>query len=152
MKITDNKAIIEKLIAEVEILIPEFLKNPADLGISNGNPAICIIDENGDVYGKLYGTDKLTSRYIYGIAWSKASQVWITGMKTAEFEKAVFNKEIDEHKFGIGRPDYVGYEGGQPLFLENGSRLSVGFSGFRGFRDGEIVLQAFKVIHPDKIL
>jgi hypothetical protein len=72
----------------------------------------------------------------------KASQVWITGIKTGEFEKLVFNKEIDEESFGIRRPDYIGWVGGQPLSLKDGTKLSIGFSGFRSATDLEIVIKA----------
>ena len=142
--------IIEKLISTVEKLIPEFTENPADRNVSNGNAAICIIDDKGNLHGKLFGTDKIRSRQSFKIAWTKASQVWITGMKTSEYEKAVFNNQVDEHKFGIMRPDFVGWEGGQPLALNNGTKLYAGFSGFRAFRDAEIVAKAFALVKSGK--
>lgn len=54
----------------------------------------------------------------------------------------VFNKEIDEGKFGIKRPDYIGWEGGQPITLKDGTVLAVGFSGFRSATDLDIILKA----------
>jgi glc operon protein GlcG len=39
----------------------------------------------------------------------------------------------------------IGWEGGQPLSLKNGSNLSVGFSGFRGVTDLEIMVRALAV-------
>jgi glc operon protein GlcG len=137
---------IEKIISAIESLIPEYMQNPADSGISNGNVALCIIDEEGQVFGKLFGKDKIRSRHSYKIAWTKASQVWITGTKTGEFEKLVFTKQIDEHKFGISRPDFIGWEGGQPIILNDGTKLSVGFSGFRGVSDLEIVAKAISML------
>ena len=137
-----ENAKIEKIIMAVESLIPEYMKNPADSGISNGNVALCIIDDEGKVSGKLFGNDKIRSRYSYKIAWTKASQVWITGIKTGEFEKLVFTNQIDEHKFGISRPDFIGWDGGQPITLNDGTKLSIGFSGFRGVSDLEIVTKA----------
>jgi len=133
---------IEEIISAIENLIPEYMKNTADSGISNGNVALCIIDEEGKVFGKLFGKDKIRSRYSYKIAWTKASQVWITGTKTGEFEKLVFTKQIDEYKFGISRPDFIGWEGGQPIILKDGTKLAFGFSGFRGVSDLEIVTKA----------
>lgn len=34
--------------------------------------------------------------------------------------------------------DLVGYEGGQPITLPDGTKLAVGFSGFRGTSDLEM--------------
>ena len=133
---------IKKLINAVEMLVPEYLSKPEDAAISGGGSAVCIIDEHNNVCGKLFGTDKIRARQCYKIAWIKASQVWITGYKTGEFEKLVYSGQIDEHKFGIIRPDFLGWEGGQPVTLKDGTKLSVGFSGFRGISDLEIVKRA----------
>jgi len=53
---------IIKLIAVVESLIPEYMASPEDKNISNGNVAICIIDADNNVFGKIMGTDKIRSR------------------------------------------------------------------------------------------
>ena len=145
MKNLDNQSIINQLIETIEELIPEFINDPIDKNIANGNVAICIIDELGNIYGKLFGDNKLRSRETYNIAWKKASQVAITGIKTGEFEKLVFNGEINEAEFGIRRPDFVGYIGGQPIEIK-GIKLSVGFSGFRGETDLKIVKKAIEKI------
>jgi uncharacterized protein GlcG (DUF336 family) len=135
---------IEKLIRAVEKLVPEYLENPIDRNISGGCSALCIITEDGQVLGKMFGTDKNRTRQSFKIAYTKASQVWITGMKTGEYEKLVFNSQIDEHKYGISRPDLIGWEGGQPVTLKDRIILSIGFSGFRGTSDLEIVQKAIK--------
>jgi glc operon protein GlcG len=106
---------------------------------ANGCVAVCLIDGKGNIYGRIFGDDKILGRERYRVAWTKASQSWITGMKTGEFEKLVFNNEIDEKKFGIKRPDYIGWEGGQTIALPDGSVIAAGFSGFRGETDIEIV-------------
>lgn len=137
-------AIIQQLFDAIEQLIPVYMQNPEDSVLSNGNVAVCVIDEAGNVYGKMYGTDKLESRRIYKIAWTKASQVWITGIATNEYERMVFNNEIDESIFGIETPDLIGWLGGQPVVLNAGTKLAVGFSGFRGCVDLEIVQKALK--------
>jgi len=111
-------------------LIPEFSANPLD-AFANGNVAVCVIDEDGNVHGKIWGDQKVTGRNFFKNAWIKASQVWITGMKTGEYEKKLYNEEFDEEKYGISKPDLIGWEGGQPITLKDGTRLSVGFSGFR---------------------
>jgi glc operon protein GlcG len=66
-------------------------------------------------------------------------------MATGEYEKKVFNGEIDERIYGISRPDFIGWQGGQPVALKDGSKLSVGFSGFRGISDIEIVKKALEI-------
>ncbi|KOP37752.1 MULTISPECIES: hypothetical protein [unclassified Flavobacterium] len=130
----------------IEDLIPSYMDVQEDKVISNGNVAVCIIDEEGTVYGRMYGNDKARKRQSYKIAWTKASQVWLTGVKTGDYEKLVFNNIVDENANGIEAPDLIGWQGGQPLTLSDGTKLSVGFSGFRGVSDLEIVIKAFKKI------
>ncbi|WP_033412145.1 GlcG/HbpS family heme-binding protein [Segetibacter koreensis] len=142
MQTAELSQTIEKIIKEAESLIPHYMQNEEDKRIANGNVSICIIDPDGKIYGRMYGTNKIRSRESFRVAWTKASQVHITGMKTGEYEKLAFNNELDENKFGIERPDYIGWEGGQPITLPDGTILSVGFSGFRGVVDLEIVVRA----------
>jgi uncharacterized protein GlcG (DUF336 family) len=115
--------------------------------------AICIIDESGIVSGKLFANDrpnKIKLREKYQLAWIKASQVWITGMKTFDFEQKVFNNEVNYKDFGIQPPDFVGWKGGQPLKLKDGTNLSIGFSGFSQQDDLEIVIRAVKELNREK--
>lgn len=137
-------AIITKLFIAIENLIPEYMQNPLDSNIGNGNLAVCIIDEHGVVHGKMFGSDNPRLRNTFKVAWTKASQVWLTGVKTGEYERMVFNKEVEENGNGIEAPDLIGWEGGQQLVLENGEKLSVGFSGFRGVTDIEIMVRALQ--------
>jgi glc operon protein GlcG len=132
----------EKIIVAVEKRLPEYLAVEEDRSRNEGNSALCIIDENGAVYGKMFGPDKIRRRHSFRIAWIKASQVWITGIKTGEYERMVFTAQIDDKKFGIIRPDFIGWEGGQPVAVEGQTKLSVGFSGFRGSSDLAIVQKA----------
>jgi len=134
-------AFIATLIAAVEKRLPEYLANEEDRR-NDGNSALCIIDEHGLVHGRMFGADKIRQRHSFRIAWTKASQVWITGIKTGEYEKLVFTGQIDDKKFGIIRPDFIGWEGGQPITIEGSVKLSAGFSGFRGASDLEIVQKA----------
>jgi uncharacterized protein GlcG (DUF336 family) len=134
--------LIHELIQNVDALVPTYMENEEDRVKANGNVAICILDEEGEVYGKIFGTDKIRGREAYRVAWMKASQVWITGMRTGEFERKAFNKELDEKVYGIRRPDFIGWEGGQPITLHDGTILSVGFSGFRSVTDLEIVIKS----------
>ena len=146
MASTELSATIQKIIDEAEKFIPFYMENELDERIAQGNVAICIIDKEGNIYGKMYGTNKVRARESYRIAWTKASQVHITGYKTGEFEKLAFNNLIEEEKYGIERPDFIGWEGGQPIKLADGTGLSVGFSGFRGVVDLEIIIKALEVI------
>ena len=57
------------------------------------------------------------------IAWTKASQVWITVIKTNEYERMMFTDQMDYHTFGISLPDLVGYECGQPITLPDRTKL-----------------------------
>jgi uncharacterized protein GlcG (DUF336 family) len=135
---------IEKLISTIEELVPVYMAIPEDQAKANGVASLCIIDESGQIYGKVFGTDKLRGRDSFRIAWTKASQVWITGYKTNEYEKLIFADQIDPQQFGIKLPDLVGWLGGQPVTLRDGTKLSVGFSGFRGISDLEIVQKALE--------
>jgi glc operon protein GlcG len=134
--------LIPKIIAAVEKRVPEYVAVEEDRSRNDGNSALCIIDDAGAVFGKMFGPDKVRRRHSFRIAWIKASQVWITGIKTGEYERLVFTGQIDDKKFGIIRPDFIGWEGGQPVAVEGSTKLSVGFSGFRGTSDLEIVQKA----------
>ena len=122
------------------------MQSPLDQKIANGNVAVCIIDEQGNIYGKLFGENRVRSKQSYQVAWTKASQVYLTGVKTGEYERMVFTKEIEENAHGIEAPDLIGWEGGQPLKLKDGQILSVGFSGFCGIIDIEIMVKALFAI------
>lgn len=137
---------IRKMIDEAEKLIPEYMENEEDKRIANGNVSVCFIDNEGVVYGKMFGTNKIRHREAYRIAWWKASQVHITRLNTGEFEKKAFNNEIDENQFGIERPEWIGWEGGQLITLQDGTELAVGFSGFRGIVDLEIIVRALSTV------
>ncbi len=117
------------------------MANEEDRSIAEGNVAVCIIDEDGQVYGRMFGDDPIKRRAFFRIAWIKASQVWITREPTGKFEEMVFAGKLDDKAFGIERPDFIGWEGGQPISMGDRA-LAVGFSGFRGVNDLEIVVKA----------
>ena len=133
---------ILSLLDEIEKLVPSYMAIEEDRLKANGSIAACIIDVQGNIYGRIVGEDKILGRERYRIAWLKASQVWITGIRTGEFERLAFTNQIDEKKFGIRRPDFIGWEGGQPVTLNDGTILSAGVSGFRAVSDLEIVNKA----------
>ncbi len=140
--------IVNSIFEALEVEISGFRSSPEDWRISDGNVAICIITEDGKIYGKLFGKDRLKQRKFFTIAWKKASQVWITGYKTGDYEKIVFGGEMNPEDSPIELPDLIGWVGGQPIQIDGDTRLSIGFSGFRGFNDIEIVQKAIqKVMH-----
>lgn len=134
---------IEKMYVSIEKQIPHYMSHKEDREIADGNVAICMIDNDGQIYGKMFGNDAIKRRAFYRIAWIKASQVWITKKKTGQFEELVFAGKLDDKQFGIERPDFIGWEGGQPIKLGDVD-LAVGFSGFRGVNDLQIVVNAIQ--------
>ena len=134
--------IINKMFENISARIPSYKNSEADWKISQGNVAICIIDDSGNVYGKIWGTDKLKGRRYFDVAYRKASQVWITGYPTNEYERLVFTDQINYKDFGIELPDLMGWQGGQPIQLDTDTRISCGFSGFKGVNDLAIVKDA----------
>lgn len=133
---------IEQLIDSIAELVPEYMANPEDELRAKGVASVCIIEENGQIHGRIFGNDQLRGRESFRNAWTKASQVWITGYKTNDYEKMVFNSQIDPKQYGIPLPELIGWHGGQPVTLNDGTKLAVGFSGFRGSSDLEIVERA----------
>ena len=134
--------IINKMFESMSAQIPTYKTSELDWNISDGNVSVCIIDDCGNIYGKIWGDDKLRGRKFYDVAYRKASQVWITGYKTGEFERLVFTDELNYRDFGIELPDLMGWEGGQPIQLDAETRISCGFSGFKGVNDLGIVKKA----------
>lgn len=146
-----NSEKIESIIAgifnEIEPLIETYKTSPEDWNISEGNVALCIITEEGKIFGKLFGTDKLRQRDFYNVAWKKASQVWITSHNTGDYELIVFKGDKDPEEISpIALPDLIGWVGGQKIELEEDTSIAVGFSGFRGFNDLKIVQDALKKV------
>ena len=81
MENKEMNTIIDGIFDAIEKLIPQYMQEPLDKNIANGNVAVCIIDDKGKVYGKMFGTNKPRLRQSYRVAWVKASQVWLTGVK-----------------------------------------------------------------------
>jgi uncharacterized protein GlcG (DUF336 family) len=146
MKNESAQKVIKAIVEKVEELLPGYLQDEADMSIANGNVALVLIEEDGAVHGKIFGTSKISGREAFRVAWTKASQVWITGMKTGEFEKKIFNDEISDTTYGIKMPDMIGWQGGQPVTLKDGTKLSAGFSGIRGINDLGIVTKAISLV------
>ena len=149
----DNTALektINSIFETLEKDITSFKSSPEDRNISDGNVAMCIITEDGKIYGKLFGTDKLKQRQFFNVAWKKSSQVWITGHKTGDYEKIVFGGNMDPEDSPIELPDLIGWVGGQPIQIDRETKLAIGFSGFRGFNDIDIVQKAVQKVLSSK--
>jgi uncharacterized protein GlcG (DUF336 family) len=134
--------VINRMMESMTAQIPAFKNSAPDWNISDGNVAVCIIDDAGNIYGKIWGSDKLRGRKFYDVAYRKASQSWITGYDTGEYEKLVFTDQLNYRDFGIELPDLIGWQGGQLIQLDAGTRISCGFSGFKGVNDLAIVKKA----------
>lgn len=132
----------ERLLAEIEALVPACMENPADRDNSLGNVTALIVAETGQIFGRMFGADRLRQRGTCRIAWQKATQVWLTGIATGRYEELVYGKRIDPGKFGILHPDFIGWDGGLPVELADGTKLAVAMSGFTGETDCDIIRRA----------
>ncbi len=91
---------------------------PEDKNVANGNVAVCIIDENSLVPGKMFGTNNSRLRRSYKTVSTKISQVWLTGVKTGKYERMVFNNEIVENANSIDMQYLIGWQGDTPAYHE----------------------------------
>jgi uncharacterized protein GlcG (DUF336 family) len=137
---------IDQIIQAARELLPKYLADPADRQISDGNVSICIVDENGQVYGAMWGDNKIKHRDTFQTAWRKASQVWITGIATGKFEELVYTNRIDWSQYGIMKPELIGWEGGWPVTLTGEIRLAVAVSGMRGENDTKLAKEAVATV------
>ena len=135
-----------RLIDEVARLFPAFLDEPIDREHSQGSAAVVVIEHCGRIHGRIFGQDKGRGRSAFGIATRKLIQVWCTGYATGHFEELVYAGRLNEGQFGLNRPDFIGWEGGVPLELADGTLLAAAFSGFRGVKDIEILVRAAAAI------
>ena len=136
----------ELLVREIIRLFPTFMEDPIDAERSKGNAALSVIDPAGGIHGHIFGDDKARGRWCFGIVNRKVIQVWSTWYATGRFEELVYSGKLDEGKFGVNRPDFIGWEGGVPLITADGSLLAAAFSGFRGIKDIEIITSAARAI------
>jgi len=130
------------LVAEVVRLFPIFLQDPVDWEMSKGNGAVVVIEPDGKIRGHICGEDRAKGRWCFGIANRKVIQVWSTGYATGRFEELVYAGQLDEGKFGVNRPDFIGWQGGVPLLMPDGRLMAAAFSGIRGVNDVAIIERA----------
>jgi glc operon protein GlcG len=132
----------QRLIAHVEGLYPTYVREPLDVQWHHGNAAVLVMDPDGAVLGRVFGTDKELGQKCFQVATRKALQVGRTGYHTGRFEELVYAGKLDEGKFGLQRPDLIGWQGGVPLLTPDGRLVAAAFSGFRGIMDVEILERA----------
>lgn len=133
---------VQRILDAVRVLLPEFLADPVDRQHSGGgNVSVCVVDATGQVHGQMFGDDPIRKRNTFQTAWRKASQAQITGHATGTFEELVYAKKLDEHSFGLSKPDLIGWQGGHPFDI-GGVRVAVAVSGMRGEKDTELVQRA----------
>lgn len=132
-----------QLLDEVGKLIPGCMQNPEDRDNSQGNVTLLIIATDGQMFGRMFGTDKRVRRGTSRIAWQKATQVWMTHQATGQFEKEVYGAgRADPGQYGLQHPDLIGWEGGLPVVALDGTKFAVAMSGFTGVTDCNIIRQA----------
>ncbi len=139
------------LIDEISRLFPSFLEDPIDREHSQGTAAVAVIEPCGRIHGQIFGNDKGRGRVSFGIANRKLIQVWATGYATGHFEELVYAGKLNEGQFGVNKPDFIGWEGGVPLELADGTLLAAAFSGFRGIKDIEIIVRAAAAVPGLKV-
>ncbi len=137
-----NAQTIQDLILAVEAIVPEFLQDPEDFRIADGNMAFYILDESGNLFGKMFGTDRAKQRISGKVAWHKVTQVWLTRKSTGTYEKLVYNNEVPWWEYGVPKNEFIGWEGGVPAQLADGTFLSLALSGLRGDKDVEVLREA----------
>ena len=143
MSPSEITAAATQLIAEIEKLIPAAMQNPEDRDNSHGNVTLMIIAEDGQIFGRMFGTDNRVRRGTSRIAWQKATQVWMTAQATGQFEKQVYGgAQVDPGQFGLQHPDLIGWDGGLPVIAGDGTKLAVAMSGFSGKTDCNIIRNA----------
>lgn len=128
---------------EVERLLPDVLDAPEEFKIANGNCVLCVMNAAGDSVVRMYGgSNPARQRQVAQVATKKALQVWRTGYATGDYEKRVYNGELDTESFGIPHPEFIGWLGGLEAKTNTGERLIVAFSGVRGEQDQGILRRA----------
>lgn len=147
-----NSVKIAQLIDAVQAIVPEFLVDPLDHQIAEGNMALYILDGDGNLYGKMFGSDKAKQRISGRVAWHKVTQVWLTRKSTGTYEKLVYNDQVAWWEFGVPKNEFIGWEGGVPAELEDGTFLSLALSGLRGDKDVEVLTKAVEKVGGIRIL
>lgn len=148
----NNTQTIQALIDAVEAIVPKYLEDPEDFKIADGNMALYILDESGNMYGRMFGSDRAKQRISGKVAWHKVTQVWLTRKSTGTYERLVYNNEVPWWEYGVPKNEFIGWEGGVPAQLEDGSFLALALSGLRGDKDVEVLHEAVARVGGIKLI
>ena len=141
-----NAETIHSLIRAIESLVPKYLQIPEDFQIAEGNMALYILDADGNMYGKMFGSDRAKQRISGKVAWYKVNQVWLTHKPTGVYEQLVYNNQVNWWEFGVPKNEFIGWEGGMPAELVDGSQIAIALSGLRGDKDCEVIREAAALV------
>jgi glc operon protein GlcG len=134
--------ILSSLDTALERHMPEFLADPEDLAIAQGNLVFAAISDDGHVFGRFWGTDPVRQRGSAQVAWAKANQVKLTRAATGAYERDVWAGRKNWWEFGIPLPEFIGWEGGLPAILEDGTFVALALSGLRQDKDCALLARA----------
>lgn len=134
--------LLSSLASAIERHTPEFLADPEDLAIAQGNLVFAAIDEEGHVFGRYWGTDPVRQRGSAQVAWTKANQVKLTRTATGLYERLVYAGKKNWWEYGIPLPEFIGWEGGLSAALEDGTFVALAISGLRQDKDCALLVRA----------
>lgn len=135
-------ATIARLVEAIERHAPSFLAAPEDFDIARGNLVFVAVDDAGRVQGRYWGDDPVRQRESAMVAWSKVNQVKLTRTATGLYERLVYAGRKNWWEYGIPLPQFIGWEGGLPASLADGSFVALALSGLRQDKDCELLARA----------
>ena len=147
-----NAGKIHEFMKAVESIVPKYLQVQEDFQIADGNMALYILDGDGNMYGRMFGSDRAKQRISGKVAWHKVTQVWLSEKPTGVYEKLVYNNEVNWWEFGVPKNEFIGWEGGMPAVLEDGSKIAIALSGLRGDKDCEVLREAAALVGGIKLI
>jgi len=136
------ETVLPRLCDAIERHSPSFLAIPEDFDIARGNLVFVAIDDAGHVHGRFWGDDSVRQRGSALVAWSKVNQVKLTRTATGLYERLVYSGKKNWWEFGIPLPEFIGWEGGLPAILEDGTFVALAISGLRQDKDCELLARA----------
>ncbi|MCB9496127.1 MAG: hypothetical protein H6686_04480 [Fibrobacteria bacterium] len=136
------RQVLAAFATQLEARFDTFLAEPLDRDIAQGNLVFVAVHESGEVFGRYWGTDPVRQRQSAMVAWTKVNQVKLTRTATGLYEKLVYAGQKNWWEFGIPLPEFIGWEGGMPALLDDGTFAALAFSGLRGDKDCELMAQA----------
>lgn len=139
----DNfRQIVERFAKAIEERIPSFLEVAEDFDIARGNLVFTAIHESGEVFGRFWGDDPVRQRQSAMVAWTKVNQVRLSRTATGLYEQQVYTGVKNWWEYGIPLPELIGWEGGLPAVLDDGTFVAIALSGLRGDKDVDLLSRA----------